>query len=447
MKKTEVKDTVWTILCLLAIGLAGLILTWQGQFPFAFSLSVKGENSIGLMPLFLTAVVGGEFLLSDPGSRERLKVVLYLIFFIFICPRWDIGVAYILLMGLFYGVHLLGRRFSIGKSLLFTSLVIVALVPLALYSFRFPLTSLQVITLIIFKSCLLMRLISWWVDREVYHRENYNGLLEFLEFIFCPIFFVFPGQIQFFLFNYFHQSKTAERKKNHYKSCLWLALWGYGLMLTYSYFDQLFWNHTYQIPQWINQQGFWATEMTIGFYWLFVIYFQQAAGMSFQVSVGRLLGYNIKYDMHWALFSRSPLEYLRRHSSYVKDYVVEVGLRPMALFLMRKKERSYWMIPVVSVVSYVLLVGLQTGFRPDYHRNWKVTSVMIAFLVFAITLPYLRMGIVKMLKLPANKAETLLADDIDQPFFHWKLLDYVMWIGTLISLAAYKMFLGLAKGL
>lgn len=412
-------------------------------FLFSLNLGYRSGiwNSLSLLPLLIVF----HLFIQKTIQKNILIPLFFLGMFLILSPMVSIASLYILFFIALYYIEKLSRTKKIVGPLLITIITLMIFVPLTIYTFRITITPMQTYFLILFKSCFLMRFLSWYIDRRVYERSNFDSLFQYLEFIFCPVFFIFPGQIQFFMYDYFHKSKTSDSEKMNFPLILWLSVWGIFLMIIYSLMDQYFWKYFNHIPEWMQHYGFWSVQLTIGFYWLIVIYIQQTAGMAYQVSLARLMGYNLKYDMHWPLLARSPLEYLRRHSSYVKDYIVEMGLKPMALLALRKGYRAKLIFPIVSVISYVFFISIQTGYRPDYNRQWSVTGVMIVFLVFAILISYFHAFITRVLKLNPIIPETFLTDDSKKLLKHWNITDFLMWIMTLFVLSFYKMLLGIVK--
>lgn len=434
------------ILLLILISVIGFCFEKYFSNYFLFSLQLlkveSFKSSVSILPLLLILPV----LISDTlkSTLKDISIVFsYLAIFLFLSPKILFAVFIVLsLICLFYlermsREHFLGNLFSV-------TLFFLSCVPILLYSLDIKLSPLHLYLLILFKSCLIMRILSWLVDRRIYKRRNYQSVFEFLEFIFCPVFFIFPGQIQFFLFGYFHENKKKFSEHDNKYSVVLLALWGFALMVIYSYLDQIFWGNFDQISIYSMKYGRISTQLLIGFYWLVLIYFQQTAGMAYQISLARILGYNFKYDMHWPLLTRSPIEYLRKHSSYVKDYIVDMGLKPIALLLLRYGLNEKMTYPLAAILSYSFYISLQTGYRPDYERPWLVTFTMIFFLAIFILNPLVVAEIKHKLSISTEESETLLVGE-NKPFKEWRVKDYVLWIINLIILSIYKACLGFAK--
>lgn len=433
------------ILCLVIIAIIGFLAEDNFRKVFLYSLNLGYRsgiwNSLSLLPLLLIL-----HLYIQKTLQKKILVPLYFLgIFLLLSPMVSIACLYIIFfIGLYY-IERLSRTKKIIGPVLMSIITLMIFVPLSLYTFRISITPMQTYFLILFKSCFLMRILSWYIDRRVYERSTFDSLSEYVEFIFCPVFFIFPGQIQFFMYDYFHKSKASDTEKINAPLIIWLGVWGFFLMIIYSLMDQYFWRYFNDIPGWMQHYGFWSVQLTIGLYWLIVIYVQQTAGMAYQVSLARVMGYNLKYDMHWPLLARSPLDYLRRHSSYVKDYIVEMGLKPIALVSLRKGYSANLIFPIASIISYSFFISIQTGYRPDYNRQWVVTGVMIAFLVFAILISYFRTFIIRVLKLNPIAPETLLTEDSGKVLKHWNITDCLMWIMTIFVLSFYKMLLGIVK--
>ncbi|NUN05938.1 MAG: hypothetical protein HUU57_09265, partial [Bdellovibrio sp.] len=261
-------------------------------------------TSLGLLPFACAFFVLLQSRIKNTLYRQYALVALYLVFFALLCVHWQL--AAILLAGhriLFE----LERRLPRQKTVTFFFLIAVTVLmyfPTIIYSTSLPLSKWQLFSLLLFKTCMMMRTVAWIVDRRIYNRQNYASIADYFEFLFCPIFFIFPGQIQYFLYGYFHQSKT-DLGAQHLKT-LGIGLWGLALILLFGYANFYFWQNLYSLPGQVSGQQLPWLHLGFGVYWLIAIYFQQAGGMAFQVSVARFLGYQIKYDMHFPLLARSP---------------------------------------------------------------------------------------------------------------------------------------------
>lgn len=435
--------------CLIFFALLALLTEHFFKDFLLFSLSWKQHHgfrdSLAMLPLLMIIHLCLQSFVKSKGLSNILIPFFFSLVFLFLSPIPSIAFLYIAFFSVLFFMEKYTKHSKAFNALLLFLIISLVLIPMYLYTFKIELTPLQIYFLVVLKSCLLMRVISWFIDRRVYNRVTYGTFSEFIEFIFCPIFFIFPGQIQFFQFDYFHKNKNHEPEEINYITILWLGIWGFFLMVLYSRLDYFFWHKYYSIPFWIETYGYWQVQFVIGLFWLFLVYFQQTAGMAYQVSLARVMGYNFKYDMHWPLLARSPLDYLRRHSSYVRDYIVEMGLKPIALLSMRKGLSSNITIPLASVLSYAIFISVQTGYRPDYNRSWAVTLIMILFLMLFISLPYLHSFSKKAFLKNHVPSDNLLSSAHFKSLKLWTLKDWLMWLGTLILLGIFKMFLGLAK--
>lgn len=414
---------------------------------FLFSLGLNNlidfRNEIWFLPLSLAIIYVIQKYLFLSINKNLKQSILFLIYFFIISPNILNSLLIALaLISLFYFEKLLRNKSSIYRNTFLISFFLIGFIPVAIYSLHVNLESKDIFFLILIKSCFFMRVLSWAITRLAIKNFEYDTLLEYIEFIFCPIFFIFPGQIQYFMYRTFHQSKMADLKENFKISHgLLLSLWGLFLMALYSYMTTLFWNNISLIPE-LNSLRSYFVHFLVGLYWLIVIYIQQTGGMAYQVILARNFGYNFKYDMHYPLFARTPLDYLRTHSSYVKDYIVEMGLKPLTLLTLRKNFSAHKTVPILAIICYFIFISYQTGHRPDFERPWSVTLVMTLFLVLFILLEPL------MRKLISNKKQpSYLADSshINRWFLKPTGTDIMLWILTLIILAIYKSCLGLVR--
>ncbi|MBN8540688.1 MAG: hypothetical protein J0L82_09915 [Deltaproteobacteria bacterium] len=390
--------------------------------------------TIAVLPLvvliirFLPEIIPNQTL----AARRTTGVALSLLSFVLVSMNAMAALAFIFVsISLFYfarrraqGQLPVGVAVSVG--------ILLAYIPLILYAWKAQLTGPQLTVLILFKTCFAMRFLSWIVDHRVYLRFQEHGLIEFLEYLFCPIFFLLPGQIQYVQYSYFHKSKAQGRSLIPAESLriLGMGLWGIFLMGIFSLANEYFWRNLFFLPGGKTGVDLAAVHLALGLYWLVIIYFQQTAGMAFQISLGRFLGYELKYDMHLPLLARSPLDYLRRHSSYVRDFVVDVGVRPLGLWLVRSGYSTTMSYFIAAIASYAVLVGVQVGYRADLERPPVTGLAMIGFLIVFLLIP--GQG-----RLGEHQHEKSIG--------RWTVLDYVRWISTIIILGIYKSVLGLVR--
>jgi len=234
--------------------LAGFIFSLEsflgGKFPFYLDVEIKPGLLETLCVLPLTCI--GFLFIKKMVSAERLQQVVltlgYVLTFIFLSPYlWEAFSSVLL----FYFIFILEKRTPKTKTffVLFIVIIFSSLAgPVVLYSFDVPLSPTQIYFVLLFKFSLAMRFISWIVDRRVYLRTDYSSVWDFLEYIFCPIFFIFPGQIQNFLYRYFHQNKGELPDQSGYLKNFGMGLWGISLMAVYGYVSWFFWKEIFYYP-------------------------------------------------------------------------------------------------------------------------------------------------------------------------------------------------------
>jgi hypothetical protein len=420
---------------LLSLLFLSIIAIFLGLFfPETFIFYLSADPGVGLikvlgiLPLFAAIVL---ILTSFLQRNQGLKVIAYILFFIVLTDNTALALVFILGHGVLFFLESKTRDYRLSSAALFLLGTLGLYVPVLIYLWQMPLLPWQLYGLLIFKTCMMMRVVSWIVDRRVYQRRDFSSVSEFFEFIFCPIFFVFPSQIQYFLFRYFHESKfsfTGSFSRNFL-----MGLWGLAAILIFGYGNAYFWKEMYYWPAYVQSSWRPFLHLFYGLYWLVLIYLQQVGGMAFQVCVARLLGYQIKYDMHYPLLARTPLDYLRRHSSYVRDYIVEVGVRPLSLPLLRGGWAAGLVFPLVSILSYVFFIFPQTGYRADYERPVMSSLVLSGFLTLYVLLPIL-----------TGNGDHLARPVAEKSLRCWNAKDYMSWIVTILLVASSKSILGLA---
>ena len=436
----EWKQILRPFAILSAMGAASFVLQSELRGSFLLSFAAPPHpNSyldwLAALPGFLLLIL----LLQEvfrriwPNRIQEITTILYGSVFLFCSPRPFVSSVLIIGATAFFYLELFTRKFrkTLASRALYLALAVLILyVPVAIYQCRLELDTSQFFFLLIFKTCFMMRLVSWIVDRRLYEREDHGSLTDFLEFLLCPIFLVIPGQIQYFTYQYFHRSKAPVESDRDYWIAAGIGAWGIFLIGLYNIADIYFAQHF--VP-WLDHKDIWTRAfiyLGAGFYWLLTVYFLQAGGMSFQVCMARCLGYQIKYDMHRPLAARSPLDYLRRHSSYVRDYIVEVGVRPIGLGLLRYGIKPEIVAPVAAILSYAVLILPQTGYRADYSRPFASSFVLVGFLILFILIS----------RLPFfSKNRSSIESPIDEKAFRdWTTRDFALWAGTLLILAVSK---------
>lgn len=419
----------------------------ESKFPFYLDVEIKPGllETLSILPL---ACIGLLLLKKiTPGGRsQQIAMTLgYVLLFVLLSPYLMVALASVLA---FCFLYILERHTPKTRPLflLFLLLIIGSLAgPVVLYSFDVPLDDPQSYFILLFKFSIAMRLISWIVDRRVYLRTEHPSVWDFLEYIFCPIFFIFPGQIQNFLFRYFHQNKGELPDHPSYLKNFSMGLWGIGLMAAYGYVSWFFWKKIFYYPYEVSSDFLPLVHLGLGLYWVLALYFQQTAAMAFQISLARLLGYQFKYDMHYPLLARSPIDFLRRNGSYTMDFVIEVGYKPLSIFLLRKRLRSVLVLPLVGALTYALVVLSKTGYRPGPDRLWVASLVLAASIFVYVCLSYMNVDWSKSSQ-EQRKAIDTLADPIDhKPWRNWTTNDYWAWAGTLLLLAASNSLLGIVQ--
>lgn len=419
----------------------------ESKFPFYLDVEIKPGllETLSILPLACIVLLILKKL-APSGRPQQIALTLgYILLFVLLSPYVTVALASI---GAFCLLFILEKHTPKTRSffVLFLLFILTSLAgPVILYSLDTPLSDPQIYFVLLFKFSIALRLISWIVDRRVYLRTEHSSVWDFLEYIFCPIFFIFPGQIQNFLFRYFHQNKGELPDHQSYLRNFGMGLWGISLMALYGYISWFFWKKIFYYPYEVSSDFLPLVHLGIGLYWVLALYFQQTAAMAFQVSLARLLGYQFKYDMHYPLLARSPIDFLRRNGSYTMDYVVEVGYKPMSLLLLKKKLRPVFVLPLVGAFTYAFVVLSKTGYRPGPDRVWAASLVLAASIFVYICLSYMNVDWSKK-PLEQRRAIDTVSDPIDhKPWRSWTTNDYWAWAGTLLLLAASNSLLGLVQ--
>lgn len=416
-----------------------------------FFVSLRGQRSnhwmhgLWALPLATILFVGISTFLKYKELRIAwVMPLLFIAYFIILMPYKIYAIVFVLLFVLLFVLqHFFAKSEKLKTSYLILS-VFLMYIPLFYYPLKNANESTNLIFAIeVFKATMVVRFFGWVVERNIYKRKMFTSLWEYLEYMFCPFFFVYPGQINFFMYDYFHKSKLIICEAKQLVKNFMIGLWGLLLILLFSYGNFLFWTHIESVSSVTDNYRLFGIHLCIGFYWLIMIYLLQAGGMSFQVSMARFLGYQISYDMNYPLLARSPLDYFMRHSYYVRDFIFQVGMQPLALKLLRSNWPVSLVYPLSALLSYSVFIIPQTGYRSDFERTWEVTFSLIGILSFYIILSVVYSLVSK--KSSVTSAQIMSLHLSDKKIINWNWKDFLFWILTLLVLSASKSLLGLAK--
>lgn len=425
------------------------LLEWllKSKFPFYLDVEIKTGifETLSILPLACMGLLVLKKLAATSRFRQVFMTLGYVGIFVTLSPHLMVAVASILFFVLLFFLEKKTEKSRIVFSGFLFFIILSLVGPIVLYSVDAPLGGAQLYFVLLFKFSIAMRLISWIVDRRVYLRTENSSLWDFLEFIFCPIFYIFPGQIQNFLFHHFHQSKGELADHQNYIKTFAIGLWGIALMAVYGYVSWFFWKSVFYYPYKVSSDYLPLVHLAMGFYWVIALYLQQTAAMAFQVSLARFLGYQFKYDMHYPLLARSPIDYLRRNGSYTMDYVREVGYRPLAIFFLKRKYSPVLVLPLVGAAVYSLVVLSKTGYRPGPPRIWVAGLLLSASVFIYVCFSYINVDWSKS-RSEQRKAIDTLGDPIEhKPWRTWTANDYWAWAGTLLLLSASNSLLGIVQ--
>lgn len=383
--------------------------------------------------LFFWVAVGGRSVAREPKFRSLLFILLFAL-----CVQDPAFVAVTILLALsVFGFEKYLPEFPACNRLLLLVGGGLLYLPLAVH-LRLPSTSSAFSFMLLLKVAVALRIFSWLVFRRLYFRKEWGSIWEFLEYFFCPVFFTFPSTIHFFLYQNFHGCKQT--RPDHFQNSL-LALWGLFLLSLF-----------YAASQYIGNAWLYAAILNsspgpawIGYGAIFIVfvYLHHAGCMSLQVSLARFLGYNFRYDMNYPFLSRSPFDYYRRHSNYVREYMIEVAYRPMALFFLRKGWGKKWAEAAAAILSYSALIIPQTGPRPYNHfRSPSITvGLILVFMAFVIT-PYAYSWFLNLFRRGARSPQGIFElPNAAGPLRHWAARDYLQWAGTMVVLSLSKLFI------
>jgi hypothetical protein len=441
-------DLVTTALCLLllsGLGLLSFAALGPGQILFA---SYRPDNTLllyapALLPLL---VLGGILLRSLAGGKNLVQNLAYIAAFLLLVHRPSEGA---LILGTQLALFWLDRHLPHTRALnsAFVAVGIAyLLLPIYLMAFNQEVFSLHLAAITIFREAFALRTFSWIVFRRIYERREFGSLQEFLEYFFCPIFFLLPSLLNLLSFGYFHESKLKEGAKIQKKNALLMGVWGISLMVVYSlsrlhFFDSVFasflWERGARFDHWFLLGGFLS---------FLLIIIHHTGAMAFQVGLARFMGYGLRYDMCYPLLSRSPMELWRREHNYTRQFLIENALRPMTIFLMRRNLPKHWVFFFSALLAYGAMTVALGGWKPFGQENSASAGLgMIAFFSFTIFVPLLFWAFESRWRNRSRALRILVGLEPFNPLKDWRLLDYALCAGTLLLVSLAKAGIGLLR--
>jgi len=423
-------------LFLIAAG-AGLLQLALGEiFLFSFLQEAKGKlnASLALLPL-----LAGAGLLLGQKLGESIRVFFWILAFLLLAPSLSFASSFIAgLIALYYfEKKTRAQGFSTPFLFLFSFALMFSPWILTENGFRGP----DFWPLVILRLVLAIRVLGWVVQRRIYERPGYDNLQAFLDFFLNPLYLMLPTALEFVTYSAHHENRR-EPTRGEVKDAFYLGLKGLVCMgifcLTFRYI------YASRIWSALNEQGDRLTLLLFfsGCFYLVLFTIHHMAMISFQVSVGRLLGYQLRYDMIHPLLSRSPVEYWQRNHNYVREFLIEIGMKPLALFFLRAGIPAPISYLVASVSTYSLMMYSHMGYRPFFiSRDLAATTGYVVFLTLALAIP-VSIGMLKgkQKSLQGTFGAFLGAGSL-VPLRKWNFRDWLGSIFTFILLSISKAYL------
>lgn len=433
---TENRSRAYSILALAGLGVAGVLAASQNS---AIGYSLLSDqpyflSAAAILPFAMAAIAAGG-LLFPPSVRPGAIVALNVAFFLFF-GRGPAAVLLAFHCALFSLDRYLPRGKIPDRALILLG-VAFTLAPFASWclapaSFN---ESLPIVALV--RDAFSLRTLSWVFHRRLFDRREHEGWLPFLEYLFCPIFFVVPNLLCFVTFSYFH-SRRADLPAPKILRAVAISAFGLVAICGYWILEQ-----NWLQPVW--RPFLWARAGELdgllflagGFVSHCAILLHHTAYMAFQIGIARLAGWQLRYDMIYPLLARSPMELWSRQHNYVKSYLVEEWIRPGMLTLTRLGFGGRAAIFWSALAGYIFFTAVFSGWRPfEAPRPPLVALAMILF--FAIMLATALL----LRERPGRFFMILRGNQPLEPLRSWHWYDFLLVLATLALVSAAKAGMG-----
>lgn len=291
----------------------------------------------------------------------------------------------------------------------------------------------------------ILRTVSWAVFRRVYERRDFGSVWDYLEYFFCPIFFLVPSLLNLLGYGYFHERKEG-RVFAGGSGALFLGLWGLAFLAAYSFLRLHFtgpWLEPFLWARGLHLDGWFLFG---GFVSFFMVILHHTGAMAFQVALARFLGYRLRYDMIYPLLARSPMELWRREHNYTRQFLIETFLRPISVFGLRRGWSLGATVFLAALAAYALMTLALSGWRPfEPGKSPSASAGMLTFFAFSLLVPVLFWSWETSRRRRSRLLRILLGEEELAPLRQWRGLDFILLALTLLLVSFGKAAIGAAR--
>lgn len=335
------------------------------EFKYFSSFGLKsGEvlSALALIPVFLLCVS------VVPSKFRHWLYVLGPI--AFVQSLYSVAISFLVLAIAFVAAQVKPRVRWL------TALEILILIPILFWANRSfyadKITPFSWLVLMIHTSWGI-KLIAWIVSVRVYGR-NYS-MVQFVEYFFHPAFFMFTNDLNVLTPSRFFSGKTTDVA--HKKTIVTFSV-GLSLLVVYGFLQTVYFKN-------LSDFEFAGSNVVGGVLSVGTAILFHAANVMVQISFLSCSGFQIPLDMNSPWMATSPGDYWKRMHFYVREFILEILVKPLMTLAFRTNSGLVWGRLIVLMAIFFAFTLTQIGFQP--YRNDRSTTVglVITGIFFCMT--------------------------------------------------------------
>jgi len=298
----------------------------------------------------------------------------FFILLIFILPA-SLEIKLTLMAGSLY-FYFLSRWLPQSRSLTFFLLFNVIAVGIFQFNLFYQSTASLHWLFMLLQMFWILKTIAWIVTVRIYKKDYV--LNDYLDFFFNPAFFLFTNDLNVLTPDRFLSSRQIDQtfKESDFKKNLGYLVTGVFLIVVYGYLQKYYFLN-------LSNVGFVANPMIGGAISIIVAILFHAANVCLQVPLLNAYRNNLAVDMNKPWLAMTPSDYWQRMHFYVRDYILEIILKPILTTALRmnfslKKIRLFFVFAI-----YMLFVTSQVGYQP-FRANRSIVVGLLVCLIFIV---------------------------------------------------------------
>ncbi|MBN8540690.1 MAG: hypothetical protein J0L82_09925 [Deltaproteobacteria bacterium] len=340
------------------------LLPKELKYFSAFSLdSAEVLSALATIPVFL---------LASSVLPIKVRHWLYLLGpFIFVQSLYSLIAGFLILAVAFFVAQLKPQARWL------TALLILILIPLLFWanrSFYIDKSAPFAWLVLMIHTSWGIKLFAWIVSVRVYGRSY--SLDQFVEFFFHPAFFMFTNDLNVLTPSRFFSGKMNEIK-THNKTVATFTF-GLTLLVAYGFLQTAYFKN-------LSAFEFVGSSVVGGILSVATAIIFHAANVMVQISFLSCSGFQISLDMNAPWRATSPGDYWKRMHFYVREFILEILVKPLMTAAFRRNSGLIWGRLIVLMAIFSAFTLTQIGFQP--YRNDRSTAVglVITGIFFCMT--------------------------------------------------------------